>query len=125
LIFTTLIEPSLWQLQQAWRELDSARHTLDFLPATNYQALCQTAGMRILKAEAWQHEMHFPTIPTLLQHFKTTGTSLPKTNCSQGLGGKKSLHALTSAYPRKDAKASFPLSYHPLLLMAKKDFLHG
>lgn len=124
LIFTTLIEPSLWQLQAAWATIDSAKHTLHFLSEDYYQKLCQTAGLRLIHAETWHHEMHFADMQSLFRHFKATGTTLPKSARGHGLGGKKTLTALASAYNTHITHANLSLSYHPLLLMVKKDSIH-
>ena len=122
-MFTTLIAPSLWQLQLAWQQIDHEAHTLEFLTTMEYHALCQATGLQLIHSDSWSYDMHFTDIQALLRHFKVTGTTLTKTPQRSGLGGKKSLLALDRAYPL-DRKSRLPLTYQPLLIIVRKEAHH-
>ena len=120
-IFTSLIQPSLWQLQQAWRNIDQVEHTLNFSTLDDYHDLCAKAGLAHSHSQAWKKTYSFRNIYQLLQHFKLTGTSLPKSNAArQGLGGRHMLQQLEAAYRGEQSAANLELSYHYLMLVAHK-----
>jgi|GEM_PF-3780714 len=118
-MFTTLISPSLWQLQKAWSKLDKLKHTLDFLSYEKYTNLVRQSGLEITHIETWERIVNFSDIYALMNHFKLTGTSMPKSNMSNGLKGRKLFKDLEAAYPKNLCDGSLPLSYQYLFIIAK------
>ena len=118
LIVTTLIKPSLAELQQAWQQVDDHQHTLEFLTLADYVLNLQQIGFKLLETENWQTTVYFPSLAAVFKHFKATGTSLAKSACNRGLGGKRQLQQLEQAYSR--VAAGLPLTYAYLLLVATK-----
>lgn len=121
-IFTTLIDKSLWQLENAWKKLDNCEHIINFATKDDYIDLATDAGFDVLATEEWEYTEDFNEIDSLLRSFKLTGTSIPKSTCNQGLGGRGWLNQLDLAYPK--IKNKLPLSYHNLLLVLRKS-VHG
>lgn len=117
-ICTTLVENSLWQLENAWKHLDNHQHIIDFTSQKDYLNLMDNVRLEIISVENWQHTMYFDEIYQLLKHFKLTGTSMPKSLRSKGLGGCGYLTKLGDIYPRHNHQ--LPLSYNNLLLVVKK-----
>ena len=70
--------------------------------------------------EIWQSTEYFTDIYSLCQHFKLTGTALPKSNCGNGLSGKKKLEFVTNAYIKDNKTQTLPLSYHYLFMVLEK-----
>ena len=124
LIFTTLISPSLWQLRHGWQKLDTRQHTLNFLSSEAYAKLCLKSGLSLLHCECWAEQLCFPDIQALFQHFKLTGTSMPKSDCSTGLGGKNLLAQLNKVYPAIDKNGFLQLSYHFQMIIARSEKCH-
>lgn len=120
LIFTTLIKPTLHELQHAWQSVDDNQHTLDFLTKHEYSSLLINCGFGLLESLNWQTTIHFPTLSALLCHFKTTGTNLAKSQSNLGLGGKKRLQKLQEAYQLLSTASGLPLTYAYLLNVAMK-----
>ncbi len=121
LIFTTLIAPSLYELQQSWRCVDDNPHTLEFLSQNKYVELLENCGFNILENISWCTTIHFKNLGDLLQHFKLTGTNLAKSNSNIGLGGKLKLKALNNAYELLTTESGLPLTYVYLLIVASKE----
>ena len=122
-VCTTLINKSLWQLKMAWSELDNHEHTIKFAHKHDYFSLATSLGLEIVYADDWEHTIYFDEISQLLMHFKLTGTSIPKSACNKGLGGRNNLANLDQVYKRVYGK--LPLSYHNLLLVLKKKPIHA
>jgi malonyl-CoA O-methyltransferase len=118
-IFTSLINPSLWQLQKVWNNLDNKSHTLEFLSANYYMQLCQSSGLNITTLNTWEHIEYFNSCNELLHHFKYTGTSMPKAQ-SRGLGGKQNIAKLEDEYSKFKTENGLPLNYNYILIVAKK-----
>ena len=119
IIFISLINPSLWQLKKAWRNLDNKSHTLEFLPTNYYVTLCDAVGLNIITLDTWEHIEYFDSCNELLHHFKHTGTSMPKAQ-SSGLGGKQIMARLEAEYSKFKTENGLPLNYNYILIVAKK-----
>lgn len=121
LILTTLIEPSLHELNQAWLTVDDKPHTLKFLNKDKYEFDLANAGFNKIQSSTWQNIVNFPDLHTLLKHFKDTGTNLDKSYSNTGLGGRTKLKNLKSAYQRQAlSSGDLPLTYAYLLIVAEK-----
>ena len=118
-VFTTLIDPSLWQLKKVWGNIDNKPHTLDFFSANWYVQLCTDVGLNITAMDTWEHIEYFDSCNELLHHFKHTGTSMPKAQDS-GLGGRHMIANLEQEYMRFKTKNGLPLNYNYILIVAKK-----
>ncbi|MFN7094607.1 MAG: methyltransferase domain-containing protein [Burkholderiales bacterium] len=123
LIFTTLVKPSLFELQIAWQEVDNKSHTLHFLNQGSYLSHLKDSRFHLTQSLSWQSIIYFPTLKELLQHFKKTGTSLAKSSSNDGLGGKRQLENLATAYNRLMTNKGLPLTYAYLLIVAKKEII--
>ena len=122
-LFTVIIKPSLAELQKAWASIDNFSHTLEFLSASEYLQMCQAQNLKIIKTRQFSHTEYFAELTDLLRHFKLTGTSLPKSNASHGLGGREVLKKLAKVYPRVALTQQLPLSYHYLFVIVQKEIL--
>lgn len=122
-IFTTLIKPSLYELQTAWKMVDDDTHTLEFDTQDKYQQYILSAGFTILKSEAWSTTIYFTNLEELFGHFKNTGTNLAKSTSNKGIGGKQALNKLADAYNKQMSDKGLPLTYTYLLIIAIKENL--
>lgn len=118
LSFTTLIQPSLNELNQTWAQIDHQAHSLEFLTSTDYHEFANRAGLSLIKQETWQEKLFFDDLLSLFKHFSQTGTSLPKAT-TKGLGGKQQFQQLSQLYPREANR--LPLSYHYLIQSYSKE----
>ncbi|MDQ5920021.1 MAG: malonyl-CoA O-methyltransferase [Pseudomonadota bacterium] len=122
LILTTLIKPSLHELQQAWAEVDGARHTLHFLDQDKYLSAFNQAGFSITEHYNWHNTEYFFSLSDLMWHFKHTGTNLTKQYHNNGLGGKLKLQKLSNAYQKLAIpNKGLPLTYTYLFIVATKE----
>lgn len=121
LILTTLIKPSLHELQQAWAEVDDEPHTLHFLDQGKYLSVFNQAGFSITEHYSWHNTEYFSTLSDLMWHFKHTGTNLTKQYHDKGLGGRSRLQKLDNAYQKLAIpNKGLPLTYTYLFIVATK-----
>jgi malonyl-CoA O-methyltransferase len=120
LLFTTLINPSLWQLDLAYKQIDDYQHIRHFCHEDEYLQLCRNNGFEVLESIIWSDDYEFTSMLELFRHFRLTGTTLPQKSQQRGIGGKERLRNLGSAYPDITAGGKFRLSYYYLLIVARK-----
>lgn len=120
LLFTTLIKPSLWQLDFAYKQIDSDEHIRHFCYEDDYLQLCRNNGFEILDSVIWSDDYEFASMLELFRHFRSTGTTLPQKAQQQGIGGKERMANLAINYPDIREGGKFRLSYYYLLIVARK-----
>ena len=91
-MLSTLIKPSLYELQDSWAQIDNEQHTLNFLNEECYTKLFKEVGFAIEQKDNWSQTFYFDNIFSLFRNFKLTGSNLSKSNA--GLGGKQKLYQL-------------------------------
>lgn len=117
-IYTTLIDKSLWQLTNAFGNIDNKQHTLNFITDNEYVKIAHNTGFKIIHSSIWSDTLLFNDIYSLLMHFKLTGTNMPKSNGNNGLGGRKNIDLLQDVYPKTTSQ--YPLTYKHLLMVLQK-----
>lgn len=81
--------------------------------------MAATAGFRILLTDEWHCQLHFPTARDLLEHLRHTGVN----GAVEGhIRTPSQLRAFEASYRLSFSlpDASLPLTYHPILLLARK-----
>lgn len=122
LIITTLIAPCLYELQQAWQEVDNAQHTIIFDDKNQYDNLFKKhAQWYNFQSHEWSNTIYFPDIYTLMYHFKQTGTSMLKSTNNRGIGGKQQILNLAKAYEKQRTINGLPLTYHYMSIATRKE----
>jgi malonyl-CoA O-methyltransferase len=119
-LFTTLINPSLHELQHAWQKVDEHIHTIPFLTEGEYLQQLIHADFIITTTKTWHRTQYFASFAELVRQFKLTGTTLPKAQSKQGLGGRRQLKQLELAYEELRTALGLPLTYEYLLVNARK-----
>ncbi|TXI92051.1 MAG: methyltransferase domain-containing protein [Neisseriales bacterium] len=122
LLFTTLINPSLWQLDLAYKQIDSDEHIRHFCSEDDYFKLCRSNGFEVLESIIWSDDYEFASMLELFRHFRLTGTTLPQKSQQRGIGGKERLAKLAINYPDMRDGGKFRLSYYYLLIVARKTY---
>ena len=110
LMFSAFGEQSLFELREAWAEIDDAQHVHDFLQL-------QQAGDALLKAQFSDPvvdkediTVNFKDIYQLMRDLKNIGVHNIMPNRKRGLTGKGTIKALEAAYPKLN-NGKVPASY--------------
>lgn len=115
LCVSTLIQPTLWELKQAWQAVDTAQHVMDFISGealdNHLTQLELTEHIDHVICHCYAKELMFNDILTLLKSLQNIGaTALPQR--SKGLMGKGRLQSLSDAYPILQNERTLPLTYY-------------
>ncbi|CCW31157.1 malonyl-ACP O-methyltransferase BioC [Xenorhabdus nematophila] len=106
IVFSTLIQGSLHELETAWKQVDDYRHINQFLPLRTITQACQSYRHKIINRQYCQQ---YPQLVPLLNSLKGIGATHLHHGRQQGLMTRKRLNDLAEAYPRKNG--NYPLSY--------------
>lgn len=110
--FATLIDGSLSELRDAWRDVDHQDHVNPFIRCQTLQYLCDACGFKAAGWQEQQHRLYFSSLHELLMSLKGIGASQVTGQKSGGLGGRNRLHLLGEAYKKKqNSCGELPLSY--------------
>jgi len=106
----TLGPKSLWQLREAWQQVDSDQHVNEFLPL---DALIESSRLLQLNScDVETIELSYGDLPSLLKALKTLGASVVEGRSASGLGGRERLRLLNQAYQTlRRPDGLLPLSY--------------
>lgn len=107
ILFSTLAQGSLYELGDAWQQVDGERHVNDFLPLAQIGAA--SGAYRHQLQAAWQ-TLAYPDVMALMRSLKGIGATHLHGGRGAGLLSRRRLAALQAAYPRQHGQ--FPLSYH-------------
>ncbi|WP_187650343.1 malonyl-ACP O-methyltransferase BioC [Xenorhabdus indica] len=106
ILFSTLAQGSLCELEAAWERVDAYRHINQFLSLQAIADACQPYRHQFIHK---QYSQHYPQLLLLLNSLKGIGATHLHRGRQQGLMTKKRLNVLSEVYPRKNG--SYPLSY--------------
>lgn len=123
LCVSTLLQPTLWELRQAWQVIDAKPHTIDFISGEmldDYLTQLEVEEkIDRVTCHCYAKELVFEDIVTLLKSLQNIGaTALPQR--SKGLMGKGRLQVLTDAYPRLKNEQTLSLTYYVAEIMIIK-----
>ncbi|MBD2784234.1 malonyl-ACP O-methyltransferase BioC [Xenorhabdus sp. DI] len=106
IVFSTLAQGSLHELEIAWERVDDYRHINQFLPLRAITQACQPYRHKVINR---QYDQCYPQLLPLLNSLKGIGATHLHHGRQQGLMTRKRLNALAEAYPRNNG--DYPLSY--------------
>lgn len=115
LLFTTLAQPSLGELAQAWQSIDGQSHVNPFLSQAEIAKACAPYPHQLTSLQ--DSEM-YPDILAVMHSLKAIGATHLHQGRSQGLTSKGHIQRLANAYPRQ--QQAFPLSYYVVIGVIEK-----
>ncbi|OTA16456.1 methyltransferase [Xenorhabdus vietnamensis] len=106
IVFSTLAQGSLNELEAAWERVDDHRHINQFLPLGTITQACQSYRHKVISRKYYQH---YPQLLPLLNSLKGIGATHLHHGRQRGLMTRKRLNTLAEAYPQNNG--NYPLSY--------------
>ncbi|AOM40781.1 malonyl-ACP O-methyltransferase BioC [Xenorhabdus hominickii] len=106
IVFSTLAQGSLYELETAWKRVDDYRHINQFLSLQTITQACRSYRHQIISR---QYDQHYPQLLPLLNSLKGIGATHLHHGRQQGLMTRKRLNALAEVYPTNNGH--YPLSY--------------
>lgn len=120
-LFTTLVDKSLYELRSAWSALGEAPHVIDFVDT---QTLLDQLSLDfdLVQCEKITMAEEFLQVSDLLKSLKAIGATYAshQTQKNTGLSGRKKFALLADAYETFRRDGQYPLTYEVLFIRAKK-----
>lgn len=121
LAFSTLVEGTLTELQQAWQTVDGFVHVNRFMPLADLQQLLAMAGFGRWHCEVEEHVLRYSQLSGLTQELKALGAHNLNAGRPGGLTGRARLRALTQAYESFRQPAGLPATYQVAQILMFKE----
>lgn len=120
LAFSSLVDGTLDELRQSWRQVDERVHVNRFRQLADYQALCVGSGLRLLHLERRPLVLHFPDLLSLMRELKALGAQNLNPGRPLGLTGRAQLRALAAAYEQFRQPPGLPATYQVVYAVLEK-----
>lgn len=121
LAFSTLVQGTLIELQQAWQAVDGFVHVNRFMPVADLQPLLAAAGFGRWHCDIEQHVLRYAQLSALTQELKALGAHNVNPGRPGGLTGRARLRALTEAYEDFRQPAGLPATYQVAQILMFKE----
>lgn len=123
LVFSTLLEDSLFELRDSWKQADRREHVNQFASLLNLNTAIEQAGLKMLQQRQENITLHYASANDVLKSLKGIGanTVLQRKGAVKGLGGRASFKQFEQAYETFRKPAGLPLSYTVLWIVAAKE----
>jgi len=122
LYFSTLLDGSLIELQQAWKAVDALPHINDFLTEMQVKQALKEAGFTRFTVSTETRVKKFNDIVSVMKTLKGIGASHVHHGNKARMSGRQLLQQLELGYaPYKDARGYYNLSYQVCYVLAFQD----
>lgn len=121
LAFNTLIEGTLFELQQAWQDVDGFVHVNRFMPADELQAVLAGTGFHDWRCDVETHVLRYAQLSELTRELKALGAHNINQGRPGGLTGRARLRALTQAYEAFRQPEGLPATYQVAQILMFKE----
>lgn len=111
LAFNTLLEGSLYELREAWRQVDNFVHVNRFISLIELEALLGSVGFSDWYCEVEQHVLYYPQLGGLTRELKALGAHNINPGRPDGLTGAARLRTLTAGYEEFRTEQGLPASW--------------
>ncbi len=98
MVFSTLVDGTLWELRQAWQAVDQYRHVNDFVHLSDLQQAIAGAGFSEVQVEQQALVLEHDDLRDLTSELKRLGAHNLNEGRPQGMTGRQRLRGLRDAY---------------------------
>lgn len=112
-LFATLAEDTLWELREAWKQVDNFRHVNDFLPFTEICHRVESAGFDRVQIRQEQRVLEYAELRELTGELKSLGAVNLNPDRPPGMTGRQRALALRRAYEGfRNSHGRLPATWH-------------
>lgn len=110
-LLSTLEPGTLFELEQAWSQIDSYIHVNQFVAQTVFDEAIAHAGLRIERYQSQKEIMHYPDLSSLMRALKGIGAHNVNSGKNNALTGAGKIRALFEAYEQYRNSDGLPATY--------------
>lgn len=117
----TLGTGTLFELKNAWAEVDELQHVNEFQVFPQWQMALKQAGLILEKSQIENKVLRFESVMQLMRELKAIGAHNVNAKARKSLTGKTRIQKLAKAYqPFLTATGDYPATYEVMYLMIKR-----
>lgn len=120
LVFTTVGPRTLWELREAWRQVDSHVHVNRFAEAETVRAALRDAGFAVTTWDVETRVVHYPQLADLTRELKALGAHNLNRGRNNALTSRKQIAALKAGYEALRDAHGLPASWEVFYVVARK-----
>jgi len=111
LLFSCYGPDTLYELKQAWRDMDERQHVNDFPDMHDIGDELMAVGFREPVMDVERLTLEYPDVLTLMRELKGSGAHNVAAQRFRGLTGRLSMQGMQQAYEQFRHKGRYPASY--------------
>ena len=122
LVFTSLLDGTLFELKNSWQQVDNDQHVIDFKTFEEIKNDAIDSGLMIADLKQSSVVLEYHSVRHLAGELKGLGANHVSGKTKKGLAGKTSWQKMTAAYEQfKGEQGSYPATYQLLSAVLIKD----
>ena len=110
-LLSTLEPGTLFELEQAWRQVDSYIHVNQFVESSTFDNSIAQSGLIIESYQSREEVMYYPDLPSLMRSLKGIGAHNVNSGKNSALTGTGKIRALIEAYEQYRNSHGLPATY--------------
>lgn len=120
LLFSSIADGSLVELNQSWQAVDGKKHVNQFRTFKNYTNLVSSSDLEMIDLHCHQHIYHYEKVRDLTRELKYLGANHLQTGRTQGLVGKKGFQRFLNTYETYRQPQGLPASWQVVYGILRK-----
>lgn len=120
LLFSSIADGSLVELNQSWQAVDGKKHVNQFRTFKNYTNLVSSSDLEMIDLHCYQHIYHYEEVRDLTLELKLLGANHLKAGRAQGLVGKKGFQRFLNTYETYRQPQGLPASWQVVYGVLRK-----
>lgn len=120
LVFSSVLQGSLEELADSWRQVDGQPHINRFRLLDDYRQGCSLSGWQVIQLRQILHKQHRPGLKVILQELKQMGASHLRHGRGSGLLSRQRFNLLEQAYEKQRAAEGLPVSWQVAMAVLRK-----
>lgn len=120
LMFSSLSDGTLYELNDSWQGVDRFEHINRFRSFERYRQAVTDSGMRCVRLDRQRQTLHYPDLRVLMRELKALGANCLTGDRTTGLTGRQRFKALQAHYERFRQPEGLPVTYWVVYAVLEK-----
>ncbi|GLR64988.1 malonyl-ACP O-methyltransferase BioC [Marinospirillum insulare] len=120
LLFSSIADGSLVELNKSWQAVDAKKHVNQFRTFKNYTNLVSSSDLEMIDLHCYQHIYHYEKVRDLTHELKYLGANHIQTGRAQGLVGRKGFQRFLNTYETYRQPQGLPATWQVVYGVLRK-----
>lgn len=119
LLFTTFGAQTLYELKNAWREVDDYAHVNAFYDEAQIKKFLQQAGFRHVHVEKQTYTSTYESVWELMAELKKLGARTVLAGCNKHLTSRSAMQRMIGTYQKQNANGWIPATFEVITAIVR------